>query len=493
MQYYLRNDYFPKTKRYSYPIKSFAGIDALSDENTLPLTYCSYGYNIGFRNGALINSMGIDYAKINNNTLPNVGIMGRKIVKSWIYYKYNYTQMQREDMIVALLDDNAVYATLLDGGAVFEQTTMSFTNGTASALNYHLNGEDVLLIFGSEGGMYLFDGTTADYYQDTPGFNSVCLHYDRIYATTASGHNRVYFSDDLYPTNWQISITEAGYISFPDQGGQAQKVISFNDYVFIFRDYGIHRLTAYTDLSEYKLTKTFSTNNRIYPDTIQICSDKIVFLAEDGLYSFDGFIAKKIYSRLFPLIDKKQYSVACYFDYKYYLATGLKNLDNSIVGDETEGNMKNNGIIAIDFDLNNVSILRGGDIGCFMPVNTSDYCELIVAFNNFRCSYFGMISESGKLINTPLKKLWQSPASNLSQLDGDKVLRRIYLTAHQPLKITIKGDETTSRDIYSSPHIQVIPVNKSSEKISLDITSENNKLYLNSMLLEFDIVKRRYA
>ncbi|HHU43801.1 MAG: hypothetical protein QM214_01640 [Bacillota bacterium] len=492
MQYYLRNDYYPRTKRYSYPIRNFVGIDALSDENTMPLTYCSYGYNIGFRNGALINGMGIDYAKIKDKTLPHVGLIGKRIIKSWIYYKYNYTQNQREDMIVALLDDNTVYVTLLDGGTAFEQTTMSFDGGTASALNYHHNGEDVFLIFGSEGGMYMFDGQNAEYYSETPGFLSVCLHYDRVYGVTASGHNRVYFSDDLNPVNWRVSMDQGGYISFPDEGGRAQKVVSFNDYVFIFREYAIHRLTAYTDLTEYKLTKTFSTNNKIYPDTVQICSDKIVFLAEDGLYAFDGFIARKIYSKLFPLIDKKEWSVACYFDYKYYLATTLKNLDNSVVGDEALGPMKNNAIIAIDFDLGNVSILRGGDIRCFMPINTSDYCELIVAFNNYRCSYFGMISDSGKLIDMPLQKLWRSPATDLSQSDGNKVLRRIYLTAHQTMSLTVKGEESIEKRIYSSPYIQIIPVNFGAEKLALDITTENNKLYLNGMLLEFDIVRRRY-
>lgn len=492
MQFYLRNDYVPRVSRYSYPIKSFSGIDALSEQETLPLTYCSYGYNIGFRNGALINGIGIDGAVINNGALPGVGIFGRKIARCWIYYRYNYTLNRREDEIVVLCDNGAVYTTLLNGGTVFAQTTMSFPDGTASALNYHYNGADILLLFGSSGGMYVYNGETAVYYADVPGFSSVCLHYERIYGATDYGFNRVYFSDDLNPTNWNISLTEAGYISFPDEGGKVGKVLSFNDYVFIFRDYAIHRLTAYTDLTEYKLTKVFSTSNKIYSDTVQVCGDSIIFVAEDGFYSFDGYTAKKVFSQLFPLIESKKYAVSCYFNYKYYLSAVLKK-DSEIVGDEDESNMKNNGIIVIDLDLNDVSIFRGGDINCFLPVNMPEICALLVTFNNYRCSRIGMVTESGKLFEKPLKKLWRSPKSGFSQLAGDKVLRRIFLTSNQPLTITVCGEAVKESQVYSAPGVQLLPINEKSAVFSVSIATENDGLYLNGMLIEFDIIRRRYA
>lgn len=493
MQYYLRNDYLPKAKRYSYPINNFAGVDSLSDENNLPLTYCSYGYNIGFKNGALTNGMGIAKAKINGTLLPSVGATGCRIIKCWIYYKYNYTLNKREDKIVVLLDNNTVYTTLLDGATGFTQTTMTFSSGTASALNYHFNGEDVFLIFGSAGGMYLYNGESATHYNNVPGFSSVCLHYERIYGTTQQGSNRVYFSDDLDPTNWQISLNEAGYISFPDEGGRVKKVESFNDYVFIFREYGIHRLTAYTDLTDYKITKVFSTSNKIYAETIKVCGNKMVFLAEDGLYSFDGFVTKKIYAGLFPLIGNKEYAVASYFNYKYYLAVNLKILDDSVVGDEEKGGMKNNGIVSIDFDLGDVNIFRGGDVACFLPVNMSNFCELLVAFNNFRCVHLGMICDSGTIMDVPLNKLWRSPLSHLAQLDGNKILRKIYLLTNGALKLTVNGDEKFEKDIQCSPYIQVVPINRGGESISIALQSDSDKLYISGMLLEFDVFRRRYG
>lgn len=490
MQSYLRNDYVANVTRYSYPINIFSGIDALSDENALPLSYCSYCYNVGFRNGALTNGIGISKAEINGNLLPNVGIMGKVIKKCYIYYRYDYINRVRDDRIVAMLDDGYIYTTKLDGGNSFEKSDMVFPTTVASALNYHYNGEDVLLIFSSAGGMYIYNGTTSTYYQGVPAFSSVCLHYERVYGTV-EGENRVYFSDDLDPTNWQTSITEGGYITFPDEGGIVKKVVSFNDYVFIFRENAIHRLTAYTDLTEFKLTKIFSTYNKIYPDTLAICSDRIVFLMEDGLYSFDGYTPHKIYSEIFPLIDSKEYSIGCYFNYKYYLATTIKNLDEQCVGDEELCNMKNNGMIIFDFDLKNVSIFRGGDIGNFMPVNVGNICELLVGFNNYRCNYLGKIDESGKLFDMPLKKLWQGPFSNLSQLAKDKILRKIFLLAYYPLTITVNTDKKTSVEISASSKIQMIPINQKAESVSISISTESDKVYLNSMLFEFDLMRRR--
>lgn len=493
MQYYIRNDYMQKTTRYSYPINSFAGIDALSEQNNLPLTYCSYGYNIGFVNGALINGMGIETAKINNSALPNVGVFGRKIIRCWIYLKYDHTLHQQQDKIVALLDDGSIYTTLLNGATVFTQTTMSFNQGLANGINYHYNDKDVFLLFGEQGGMYIYDGLQATYYENTPGFSSICLHYGRVYGTTSYGPNRLYFSDDLDPTNWQISLNEGGYISFPDQGGRAQKVVSFHDYVFVFRENAIHRLTAYTDLTEFKITKVFESSNMIYHKTVQICGDRIVFLADDGLYSFDGFIAKKVFNELFPLIEEKSNSIACYFDYKYYLATNIINSDNSVVGDEAQQGMKNNSVIAFDFDLKNVSILRGVDIGGFLSANMPDIQELFVSFNNFRCPYLGMINNSGTLFGSSLKKLWQSPLTNLTKLAGDKIIRRIYLLCKQPLTLTITADTESVINLPPSSKIQMIPINQKAQEIALNIQTQSDNFFLSGLLIEFDIVKRRYA
>jgi hypothetical protein len=497
MRYYIREDIMPKVEKRRYSINMFTGVDAKNDQNTLPLTYCGYGYNISFDGGALKNGMGVVRAVINDNPMPHTGLIGKKILRSWIYYKQDSATGQRQDKIMALLDDGYIYVLPLDYGEEdeFEKTDMSFPMGVACGLNYHADDKDLFLLFGYYGGMYIYDGEDFESCPSAPGFDSVCVHYGRVYGTVSRGENKVYFSDELNPSNWNVSMTEAGYISFPDQGGKVSKVVSFNDYVFIFRQNGIHRLTAYTDFTEFKLTKVWSTASRIYGDTVTLCGDKIIFLADDGLYAFDGFTTVKIFTELFPLIGEKRYSHACYYDYRYYLACCLKNKDQSELGDEDEHTC-NNAVIAFDLDQNQVNILRGADIGCFTPLILGETSQLLVNFNNFRGAYTGMIDDSGTLFGTPLKKLWQSPRTSLLRPDADKIIRRIYLKADAPLTITVgegEDGEETVIEAEESHLIQTLFLSQKCQEVCVKLEwTRAAKFYLNGFLIEFDIIKRRH-
>ena len=126
----------------------------------------------------------------------------------------------------------------------------------------------------------------------------MCVHYERIYATVSGEANSLWFSDDFNPVNWNASLTEGGFINFDDDGGRVIKAVSFLDHVYVFRDYGIVRLTAYGSQENYTVSKVYVSASRILPDTIACCGDRIIFLTDEGLFSFNGYtmtmIAKEI-------------------------------------------------------------------------------------------------------------------------------------------------------------------------------------------------------
>ena len=66
---------------------------------------------------------------------------------------------------------------------------------------------------------------------------SMDIHYERLFVTTTNEKSKVLFSDDLDPTLWSIDLSEAGFIEMVDERGALNRVISFNDYLYIFRDY----------------------------------------------------------------------------------------------------------------------------------------------------------------------------------------------------------------------------------------------------------------
>lgn len=485
---YLRNDVTAGLNRKTYPIRSFAGIDALTDESSLPLTYCRYGYNIAFKNGTLVSGIGINEAKIEGINVPASPEEGAYITNCWIYTKPGPNNQSDYRLMVALSSGRLYQKPLYGEGEL--TFTGAYWGGKCVCMNYKMRGVDVFLVFLETGGMYIYDGEIAEYVIDAPWLNSACLHYGKIYATQYM-RNRVVFGSPEFNIDFDFSPDNGGgYIEFSGEGGTVRKVISFNDHLFIFRDKAIHRLTAYTDFTEFRLIDVYCSNCRIFPDTITICGNRIIFLAEDGLYTFDGYTARKIYSQVTELIENKSFAAACWYGHKYYLAAKLKT-DAKTVGAESIA-AKNNGIIIFDFDLDNIAVFRGADIRAFSPMISENLNELFVGFNS-AFTQAGQIDDSGNLFGQPLLKKWQSPMTELSALDKDKILRKVFLSTVYPLKFTVEGEEKTEMDIEPSLKIQMLPVNKKAEKIRLTLETDSDVFYLSSMLLEFDLVRRKYA
>ena len=489
MRSYYRNDIRPSVVRYTYPIKSFSGIDAYSEENSLPLSWARYAYNVSIKNGVLKGGVGISVATINGEYLPNAVSVGSRPIRACIYRRYDKTNKKRDDMIVAVMQNKKLYyARLTDLG--FTSANITFADHNVIFLNYNYNDEDCLLVICDDGQSYIFDGTTFTKIESAPRLTHACIHNERVYGTVSDGENRLYFSDDLDPTNWNVSLTEGGYISFPDEGGAVGRVVSFNGNLYIFREYAIHRLSAFVAQEDYILTKVFQTNNLIYPESVAACNDKIIFLAEDGFYSFDGYNCKKILKGIVPLIESKTGCSASFFDNKYYISVILKR-DEYVIGDEKLDYNVKNGMIIYDTDTEEVSVFRGADIGFFMPVSVEGTNEMFVIFDNvYRGFNIGVVDGSGKLFDEPLRKLWRSPYTDFENLYQNKVLKRIFINTSANVTVKAKLDKDYFYSLHGSPSAQMIPVNRYADKAGIEISTDEDSFSVNGLLLEFDFTRR---
>ena len=103
----------------------------------------------------------------------------------------------------------------------------------------------------------------------------------------------VRFSANFDLTEWDESPEEGGFIELVDERGECNKVLSFNDYVYIIREHGISRLSAYGEQEEFSVTHLFLSTDKIYHNTAVLCGDRILMLCSDGVYSFNGYSASK--------------------------------------------------------------------------------------------------------------------------------------------------------------------------------------------------------
>lgn len=173
---------------------------------------------------------------------------------------------------------------------------------TSMNANYTYNKSGVIKHARSSGGIYTY----------------LISHYGRIFA--GSTDRKLYFSDEIDPLNWDTGIDEGGYLGFDVNSGAIVGLESFNDYVYIFTEYTIYRLTAYAEQESFVMKKLDLDIGRIIPDSVAKCNGAIVFLTTRGLQQFDGYIARLITDDITSdTVDSRVIS-ACGVGQRYYLS-----------------------------------------------------------------------------------------------------------------------------------------------------------------------------
>ena len=476
-----------KTKNITYRKYSYAsfanGIKSDYDEKLLPIKYATSTYNFCYQNGALRTGLGIEDLKLSytkeNRDLKNLvelpeGVKARGI---FIYNYFNHDLNRKHDFLIVYGSDNDLYATFLYGDAGnFIKFNQHFSS-CPMFLNYNINGVDCLIIITEKEGMYIWDSiNNLVKVEDAPNMTSVCMHYERLYATIGGESKSIYFSDDLDPTNWAQSMNEGGFINLVDERGTSNKIVSFNDCLYVFREFGIDKIIAYADQSEFQVIPLFTSSTRIYTDTIRICGDRIIFLATDGIYYFSGLSTVKYNLNINNLFEKDYNDNAkgAYYNGKYYLACKLDFEDDEVVGCESE-NYLNNVLLELDIKTGDLNILRGYDIRILQSVNSQIEGLLFVGIMVDGEVKLGQLSKDGKVFGIPTRKVWKSPKSSFGINQDFKLLKSLSITSKSDIKIIIRADSQIKIFyINGSEKINTIHPNIKAKEFAIDFVCEKD-------------------
>lgn len=340
-------------------------------------------------------------------------------------------------------------------------------SGVPKAISYRLYGEDVILICSPSDNMVVWNGTDAAYYvSSSPYITSMTVHYERMFVTTGNEVNTLWFSDDLDPSNWNTDMTEGGFIELADERGKLIKVLGFLNYVYIFRERGISRLTAYADQSEFSVTHLFVTGGKIYPDSVALCGDRVIFASSDGLFSFDGVSTKRILTNLDGLFCADENSVAVYHGGKYYLA--LKA--DFGIDDGFDADYVNNAVLIYGDD--GFTIMRGYDVSSFY----SDGDTLYAIIGGQICEQKG---------DCFLPKRWSMPLTDLGS-GRTKRIKTLCLDTSQDVTLTVTLDEA-KRDFFvkGSNVPSIVNINMRGRKFALTINSSSANPHVSRPQLKF--------
>lgn len=155
---------------------------------------------------------------------------------------------------------------------------------------YDKNGNQ-FICFLTETHLYRVYSTS---YMTVANFGGTCaaLHYERLYF--ASGERLYYTEPMVYTTLTTDTTYGGGYIDFPDAGGKILEIVSFKDKLYLFRERGITAVTAFGDPLNFKTAALPYSCGDIITGSVACCGEKIYFFTQNGFYSFDGSLCKKV-------------------------------------------------------------------------------------------------------------------------------------------------------------------------------------------------------
>lgn len=415
----------PQRAKYKKRVGAFSGIDVKHDQSVVDFSSATQCYNFDITSGALRDGYGI----------AEHALVPKAADRYFVYRYYNNEAGAYVDQYIYRLPSSGYYRVYDSYTGAERYLTGKNIPASAHMINYRLNSEDVLLISSEGNKLMYWDGTRVNDCENTPMISSMALHYERLFVTSREDPTKVFFSDDLDPTNFSIGASEGGFIELLDERGEMNMVMSFAGYVYIFRDHGITRVTAYADQAEFSVNNLFVSAGRIYPESIARCGDRIMFVASDGVFAFDGYSCVRILSALDGLIAGGAVKASAFFDGKYYLSCRMNFSGDDVVGCET-GEYAANGLLVYDIATGAYSISRGLDID-FMNAVTYDGEDLFVAHDS---AGMGVVTRCGKRFDAPLPKKWQSPSSDFGSFERKKSVREVHIDSTVPLTLTVECD-----------------------------------------------------
>ena len=481
---------------YTFSLSDFSrGINREIDENLLSMNYAKSAYNVSLEDKSLRSGHGIDELE-----LPHILFDDETIVYElpentdslalWAL-RVADTKDTVKDLLIVYCSDKKLYYTLyFDAMEDFVEAEVTM-DAEPVILTYMYNGRETAVICSPKDTMYIWNGTPTPVDSEKAlHLSSMCSHYERIFASSSDNKNEIRFSQDFDITNWEESSEAGGFIQLVDERGYINKLISFNDYVYIIRDYGISRLSAYGDQSEFSVTHINLTSNRIYGNTAVLCGDRIIMLTSSGLYYCAG---SSLYKYDFPINslinkDMMEYAKACYYDGKYYLATRIDFDDDQQIGCESETDFRNNVLIEFDLETQKFNITRGVDICSIAPAYHENTQHLLFLFHGNKKNMIGELTNDGLLFGQSLAKSWRSPLSDLGS-PNRKIVKSINLVTESEVTIILRTDEEEQTlQVLPSDKAQIIQCNVVGTRISIEFSTDG-QLHISNPTITVDFLE----
>ena len=458
---------------------------------------CKTFYNFTITNGALQTGLGFkdievpasesNLSTVHTYDMASMGITGITAIDS---FRFQDSEDDRYYYHINIVDQRGylwICAVIDEVGYPVAKSNLGF-NDLVSTCQYRIDNDDCILYFVPTG-MIFSSGYETEKYTNVPPLLSVAVHYDKFFGITDTNRNELIYQDNLNLITYDGADNKV--IEFLDQRGAFNKLVTFNDYIYLFREYGITRISEYSTSGDFSFTHLYTSTSKIYENSVSVCGDLVFFATRDGLYSFNGTSVRKIcedYDSYFKNLDNSHCS-SCSLDGKYYLATRCNFNDGLTLGSESETGFVNNVLFEIDIETNSVDILRGVDIKKIIALDVPYFSKVIACFNGTNSAHLGELTHNGKIFTTANQKLWTSFKTDLGYKGKLKKIKEIILNTEENIEDVIESDLETKTYTFEGSEKeqrQLASVYGRNFQISFKTTSAD--CHISKPMIVFDVI-----
>jgi len=432
---------------------------------------------------------GVDVAKfpLSEDALTeselNIQALNLEAIKGITYFKqYNSTYGIYSHRILLYGSDKKLYINQLfmNGTSLNWLYNLTFESAPI-CLAFKKNNKDTIILSSEDKMMIWEAGFTPTEIQNTPIITSMCMCDGNLFCTLKYPAYRIWHCSNLNAENIGSNNSFSGYLSLEDELGNARKVLTFNEDVFVFRDYGITKINVYKKSLSTK--QIYASNTKIFSNTVTLCGNLILFLTVDGLYSFDGAKVVKLNLNIDNMLSiSNDTALASSLGNNYYLALRLNFEDDEHILCETE-NYSNNAILIYNFVTSEFQIIRGVDVGGFFPIKTDVFEKMVLTFNSQNKNKLGQIVKTSKCFNNVLPKKWES--DYLTENFNTKLFTKLRVIADQNVCFSLK----TGSKVYNFTTLKsgesVFKFKICAGKIKLIISSNSLNAKVDKVILDY--------
>ena len=440
---------------YRFAVGSFSGgLDQGCDQQCLNIERSPEAHNVRVEDGTL--KRGFGYSRLKKYNPSGFAIMQLPAIAN---ARGMFLKKQKMGASLLVACDDGLYQEDLGLGETV------FTRKSDAKVDFYLsyrNGENEWTIKGGEQyGLEISTQDTAMVHKDLC-FVKAFIFAERLFgAQTVNGVGRIRFSKQYAPDELEVGIDAGGYIDVVGKYGEAVDMVVMNNSIYNVWKNGVTRLKAYGYQSEFELEECFEIQG-IKSRSVQVCGNRIVFVTDDGAYTFDGTGVKKISDTVASFFNAgiKDVVSAAYGN-KYYLAFHSDGYQGS----------ENNVVLVYDVLSQRWSVLSEVTVKCMATLDIDGDTKLVFVGED---DYIFVFDKSETYGGKPINSKWTVPMGTLGRAELIKEIRSVIISAQGAgrIRITVKSERGSASkhiEIDSQRRVYSVPMRVRGKLIGLEL------------------------